>query len=70
MTILSIIIIIIKELLSVGIVQRKAGVENGGSLGHRRIALKMGLRICSRNFRNTLLCLSSPRTQTLLHNNI
>lgn len=42
MTILSIIIItiIIKEPLSVGVLQRKAGVENSGSLGHRRIALK------------------------------
>lgn len=47
MTILSIIIIIIiKEPLSVGVLSQvvadKAGVENGGSLGHKQIALERG----------------------------
>lgn len=38
---MTILWIIIKELLSVGVLRHKAGVENGGSLGHRRIAIKM-----------------------------
>lgn len=43
MTILS-IIIIIKELLSVGVVQRKAGVENGGSFRSQADCIKNGFK--------------------------
>lgn len=66
---MTILWIIIKEPLSVGVLRHKAGVENGGSLGHRRIAIKMD-KDFQWKFQNASLCLSSLQTPMLLHNNI